>query len=266
MSKSTLRILAVLLTTAIVVILFAGLDSLSGEVRKQIGAERTAYAAAQKQLDASKTEVDRDRSQEPALFGAIPSARGYADRLSRGQSMLAAAGHDIDDLTAIEKRNRRSDRTQAESLLKHERRVRESAVAEAEAVRKDAAQWIDRKQHLPQEVQDMERDYKAVQAVDLNGLAGVVQKAEGDWPEKKNDLDSRLASVRATAARADQAWQGSEEARRALAVSGDGAGSRHGDRAQAGREVRHRIGASGAAGRVRVHGASGTEQSLRVLG
>ena len=222
MSKSTLRILAVLLTTAIVVILFAGLDSLSGEVRKQIGAERTAYAAAQKQLDASKTEVDRDRSQEPALFGAIPSARGYADRLSRGQSMLAAAGHDIDDLTAIEKRNRRSDRTQAESLLKHERRVRESAVAEAEAVRKDAAQWIDRKQHLPQEVQDMERDYKAVQAVDLNGLAGVVQKAEGDWPEKKNDLDSRLASVRATAARADQAWQGSEEARRAAAANETG--------------------------------------------
>jgi hypothetical protein len=65
----------------------------------------------------------------------------------------------------------------------------------------------------------MERDYKAVQAVDLNGLAAGVQKAQGDWPDKKNDLETRLASVKATAARADQAWQSSAEARRAAAAN-----------------------------------------------
>jgi hypothetical protein len=65
----------------------------------------------------------------------------------------------------------------------------------------------------------MERDYKAVQAVDLGGLAGAVQKAGTDWPEKKNDLDSRLAGVRATAAKADQAWQSSADSRRAASAN-----------------------------------------------
>ena len=60
--------------------------------------------------------------------------------------------------------------------------------------RKDAAQWIERKQRLPQEVQDMERDYKAIQAVDLAGLAAAIQKAQADWPDKKADLDARLAA------------------------------------------------------------------------
>ena len=40
MSKSSLRILAVLLTAGILVVLFAGLDGLPGAVKAQIAAER----------------------------------------------------------------------------------------------------------------------------------------------------------------------------------------------------------------------------------
>jgi hypothetical protein len=211
--------LAVLLSAAIVVVLFAGLDSLPRDIRNQIGAERTAYAAAQKQLESSKAEVARDRAQEPELFAALPSAAGYGGRLASGQNMLAAASRDLDDLAALEKRNRRSDRDRAASLLQHARQARENALAEAEGVRKDAAHWIDLKQRLPQEVQDMERDYKAVQALDLGGLTAAVQKAQGDWPEKKSDLETRLAAVKTTAAGAEQAWQSSAEARRAAAAN-----------------------------------------------
>src|SRR5262245_46095929 len=132
MSKSSLRILAVLLGAAIVVVLFAGLDNLPRDIRNQIGAERTAYAAAQKQLESSKAEVARDRTQEPELFAAIPSAAGYSGRLASGQNMLAAAGRDVSDLTTLEKRNRRADRDRAVGLLQHARQARESAVAEAE--------------------------------------------------------------------------------------------------------------------------------------
>jgi hypothetical protein len=222
MSKSSLRILATLLAVAIVVVLFAGLDSLPREVRAQIASERTAYTAAQKQLESSKAEIERERSQEPALFAAIPSASAYNDRLARGQSMLATAGRDLDDLAALEKRNRRADRDKATNLLKHEKQARDLATVQIEAVRKDAAQWLERKQHLPQEVADMERDYKTVQSADVAGLGAVVQKAQADWPEKKSDLDARLASVRATATRADQAWQSSAEARKAAAANDAG--------------------------------------------
>src|SRR5689334_23308477 len=219
MSKSTLRLLAALLAAAIVAVLFAGLDNLPRDIKSQIAAERSAYANSQVQLDRSKAEVDRERSQEPALFAAIPSARSYNNRLSTGQSMLAAAGRDIDDLTRLEKRNRRSDRNQANNLLQHERKVRADATTEIDAVRKDAAQWIERKQHLSQEAADIDRDYKAVQAADLGGLTAAVQKAETDWPEKKSDLEARLASVTALKTRADQAWQSSADARRAAAAN-----------------------------------------------
>ena len=119
----------------------------------------------------------------------------------------------------MEKQNRRSDRDRAESLLAREKQVRAAAVADAESVRKDAAHWVDLKQHLPQEVQDMERDYAGVHAVDLAAAAAAAQKAEADWPEKKNDLDSRLATARGILTRSDELWQSTTEARRAAAAN-----------------------------------------------
>ena len=58
MTKPTLRLLAVILTIAIVVVIFAGLDGLPRDLRAQIGTERTALAAAQKQLSAAQSEVN----------------------------------------------------------------------------------------------------------------------------------------------------------------------------------------------------------------
>src|SRR5205085_4420264 len=126
-----------LLSAAIVAVLFAGLDNLPREVRNQIHSESVAWAAAQKQLNDSKAEVGRERSGNPELFAAIPSARAYDERLARGGGMLQSAGTDLDALSRIEKRNRRTDRDQAANLLRHERQVRESATAEIETVRKD---------------------------------------------------------------------------------------------------------------------------------
>ena len=120
---------------------------------------------------------------------------------------------------AAQKQNRRSDRDRAEALLARQKQVRAAAVADAESVRQDAAHWVDLKQHLPQEVQDMERDYKAIHAVDLAAAAAAVQKAQADWPEKKSDLESRLATARGILARSEELWQSTTEARRAAAAN-----------------------------------------------
>jgi hypothetical protein len=58
-----------------------------------------------------------------------------------------------------------------------------------------------------------------VQAADLSGLTATVQKAQADWPDKKSDLDARLAAVTAAKTRADQAWQASADARKAAAAN-----------------------------------------------
>ncbi len=219
MSKSSLRILAVLLTVGIVVVLFAGLDGLPRAVKAQIAAERKSFSAAQSQVQSAQAEVSRDLASESALFGALPSAREYPDRLGRAAGSLASAGQSLTELEKLEKQNRRADRARAESLLASEKQTRAAALSDAEGVRKDAAHWVDLKQHLPQEVQDMERDYKAIYAVDLAGAAAAVQKAETDWPEKKSDLESRLATARALQTRSDELWQSTTEARRAAAAN-----------------------------------------------
>ncbi len=219
MSKSSLRILAGLLTAGIIAVLFAGLDGLPGDVKAQIAAERKSFTAAQSQIQSAQADVSRNLASESALFQALPSAREYPYRLGRASGSLAAAGQSLGELEQLEKQNRRSDRARAESLLAREKQVRASALADAESVRKDAAHWVELKQHLPQEVQDMERDYKAIHGVDLAATAAAVQKAEADWPEKKNDLESRLATARGIQARSDELWQSSTEARRAAAAN-----------------------------------------------
>src|ERR1039458_7367819 len=219
MSKSSLRVLAVLLTVGIIIVLFAGFDSLPGAVKTQIAAERKAFTAAQSQLQSAQAEVSRNLAGESDLFRALPSAREYPDRLARAASSLAAAGQSIAALEQLEKQNRRSDRTRAETLLAQEKQVRAAAVADAESVRADAAHWVDLKQHLPREVQDMERDYKAIHAVDLTAAAAAAQKAEADWPEKKTDLESRLAVARGIQTRSEELWQSTTEARRAAAAN-----------------------------------------------
>src|ERR1035438_5317813 len=219
MSKSSLRILAVLLTVGIIVVLLTGLDGLPGAVKTQIAAEKKSFTAAQSQLEKAQGDVSRTMSSEMALFNALPSAREYPDRLNRAFSSLSAAGQSIAELERLEKQNRRSDRDRAEALLAREKQVRAAAVADAESVRQDAAHWVDLKQHLPQEVQDMERDYAGVHAVDLAAAAAAVQKAEADWPAKKSDLEARLATARGIQVRSDELWQSTTEARRAAAAN-----------------------------------------------
>src|ERR1039457_1412250 len=185
MSKSSLRILAVLLTVGIIVVLLAGLDGLPGAVKAEIAAERKSFTAAQSQVQSAQADVSRTLASESTLFRALPSAREYPDRLGRAAGSLASAGESVAELERLEKQNRRSDRDRAEALLAREKQVRAAAVTDAESVRTDAAHWVDLKQHLPREVQDMERDYARVHAVDLTATAAAVQKAEADWPEKK---------------------------------------------------------------------------------
>src|ERR1017187_5700129 len=108
MSKSTLRILAVLLTAGIIAVLFAGLDGLPRDVKAQIATERKSFSAAESQLQSAQAEVSRTLASESDLFRALPSAREYQDRLGRATGSLATAGQSLGELEKLEKQNRRS--------------------------------------------------------------------------------------------------------------------------------------------------------------
>ncbi len=214
MSRSGLKVLAIVLALSIVAVLFAGLDNLPRSVRKQIDSERAALASAQQQVRSAKEGVDRDVQSESALFAEVPAAGQYPARFTRANGLLATAAVQMQILSELQKQNRRQDRPRAESLLFQERSLRQSAVSEAEAVRKDADHWVQLKQRLPQTLADMERNYRAIHDYDLASVSSTVQKAETDWPDKKADLDGRLAAERNIVAESDKIWESTADARR----------------------------------------------------
>ncbi len=219
MSRPSLKFLAVLLGVLIVVVYFAGFDSLPRSLRSQIDSERRALAAAQTQLRAAQDEVLRDLQTDADLFRGVSASQTWPEQLSKDLGDLQLAAHDMERLTTIEKQNRRQDRQQVESLLARTRSLRSGAITQAAGIQKEAAHWIDAKRHLPGEVRQMERDYAAIHTFDLASLTAASRKAAADWPEKQADLNSRLASLRDTVAQGDSLWQSTAEARRQAAAS-----------------------------------------------
>jgi hypothetical protein len=220
MSKRSLGFLAVLLSILIVAVLFAGLDDLPRGVRDRIAAERRNYAAASGQLQSVRNEVLGEVRTDPALFRVSGRDTLWTARLQQADARLGQASANLGELAQMERANRRQDSEKSEKLLAREAALRTSALAEATAVRSEVKALLDRKQHLPQEAERMGRDYNAAHAADLGALTGTVQRAGSDWPEKKADLESRLAALRETQGLAERTWNSSADLRR-KAAAGD---------------------------------------------
>jgi hypothetical protein len=217
-NRKPLKFLAALLGTIMVILPFAGLDALPREVRAQIDSERSSLGTAQSKVKTARNEVVRDLQNEPDLFHGIPASQRWTGDLNLAATDLQSAARDMDQLTALEKQNRRGDRQRVESLLSHERLLRTTAATRAEDIQKGAAHWIDLKHRLPAELAQMESDYRAIHGFDFAPVAAVVQKAETDWPEKKADLDARLAALHGSVAQSDTLWQSTAEARKGAAA------------------------------------------------
>ncbi len=217
MSRSGLKFLAVVLSLSIVAVLFARLDNLPRSLRKQVDGERAALVGARSQVQSARDEVNRDLQSEAVLFHSIPSTRQWPDRFTKSDGLLQSAARDMDELVRLEKQDRRKDRQRVESLLSEERGARANAVAEASGVHTEAAHWIDLKQHLPETLQEMERDHGVIHDYDFASVSAAVQKAETDWPEKKADLDARLAADRDLVSESDRLWESTAGARRQAA-------------------------------------------------
>jgi hypothetical protein len=218
MNRSPLKFLAILLGVLMVAVLFSGLDDLPRTVRAQVDSERSALASAQKQLAGAKDEVTREVQADPALFQSVMASREWPVQLAQDETVLQSASRDMDELSRLEKANRRQDRQRAESLLLHERGLRQQAMNGAAGVQKEAAHWVDMKKRLPDTLQAMDRDYQAIHSFDFTPVAATVQKAEGDWPPKKADLDARLGAMKSAIAQDDELWTSTAASRKAAAA------------------------------------------------
>jgi hypothetical protein len=203
----------------IAVVAFRAFDHLPGSVRAQIDSERTALTTAQKELTAARSEVSRDVEAHADLFKSVPQSAQWPGSFSQAAASLQSAETQMRDLTQLEKDGHYQDRAKAQSMLANVRQLRNAAESQAAKTQAEASRFIERANHLPAEAQRMERDYHSIQAFDLAPLKAAVARAQSDWPEKKGDLDTRLAAVTGLATQADTVWQSTAKAR-AEAASG----------------------------------------------
>jgi hypothetical protein len=219
-NRSVLKFLAAMIAVLMVVVAVSNLDGLPRGLKSRIEAEQKELAAAQTRFHATQDEVLRDMQTESLLFQGIGSSKQWPDQLSQSLGNLQYASRDMDQLEQIRKQNRRDQEQQAETLLAQEHDLRTKALDSAAGIQKDATHWIDLKQHLPDAVTAMARDDQAVASFDVSSLASLVQHTETDWPDKKADLDGRVAALQQEIAASQAAYQKSADARRA-ASAGD---------------------------------------------
>jgi len=214
MSRRGLEVLAVILTFLIVIVLFAGFDNLPRKLRADIAAEAQQLPQTAKQFQGTEDEVTRDLASDPDLFRAHDMSTAFPERFRIAAGELQGAQRDAAALDKLLKANRRQDQPQAEQLLKEERALRAAALNEATAVQTEAQHWVDMKRNLPSALQQMAADHQTLEHWDFSPVAAVVTRAETDWPQKKSDLDTRLAGLRAIPADGEKAWQSSDAMRR----------------------------------------------------
>ncbi len=223
MRRRGLEFLAILLTSLIVVVLFAGLDDLPRNLRHEIGAEHQTLAAAAREFQQTQSEVARDLAAEPELFRARSMETAFPERFRKAQTGLQKAQQEMAVLDRLNQANRRRDRDQAQKLLTEERGLRAAASAEASDMLREANRWLDFKRTLPEQMRRMEQDYQSLHAADLGAITAQVQRVEADWPEKKTDLETRLATLQSYPAESEKTWQSVEpERRKAAAVDPKG--------------------------------------------
>ena len=220
MSRSGLKFLAGAIVAMMVWVWVARLDSLPRDLRNRIDAEHKELAAATTRFHAAQDEVLRDLQTQADLFHGIAGSQQWPDQLSQSLGNLDYASHDMDQLDQIRRADHRNQQQQAQTLLAQEQGLRTKALDAALAIRKEAAHWVDLKEHLPEAVAAMDRNEQTLSQFDASSLAAFVQHTETDWPDKKADLEGRLASLQKEVADGQAAFQKSADARK-QAAAGD---------------------------------------------
>ena len=183
-------------------------------LRRDIASANDQLQQAERHVQRSTETVRQDMAQAPELFRGTNVSTEWPARLAAAQQKIDAAKNDNRQLAELEHRYRRDARIRAEQLLADERNLRETAVRESAAVEASAGKWLGFQRNLSYSVGNMKTEYDAVKAVDLSPVAATVERTEHDWPAKKGDLDSRLASLRAVPQTIEAKWQATEAARK----------------------------------------------------
>jgi hypothetical protein len=189
-------------------------STLPRALRNDIASEKESLQQAERQLQHSQDTLRDDLAHSPDLFKGAAVSAEWPSRLQTAHATLERAKSDVQRLDQLSRTSRNpEDARRAEELLREERGLRQSALRDSESVESDANSWLDFQRNLPHYLTTMQTEYDDIHNVDLAPVAEVVQKAGQDWPAKKTELDSRLASLRQLPVAAETQWRATEAAR-----------------------------------------------------
>lgn len=191
-------------------LLLASCTGLPRSIKTEIAAEQDRLQQAEHELQHSQQTVRDDLAHAPDLFNGTSVVTAWPAKLQSAQTTLDRAKNDLRQLGKL---TRSSDRGRAEQLLRDEKSLRESVLHDSEAVEEEATKWLDFQRNVPHYLAVMQREYDDIHDADLNAVTQTVQKAELDWPAKKDVLESRLAALRDPISDGEQQWMATGSAR-----------------------------------------------------
>jgi hypothetical protein len=203
-------VLSIVVALAFIVACAGGLPR---SLRRDIGYEHDKLENAERQVARSQQSVNDDVSRDAELFSNTPAVGQWKAKLDAARSKLKSAEDADRQLADLVRRNRADTRDTAEHLLTNVRNLRDSAVNDAQSVEAAAAKWVNFKKDLASNLAAMQRELDGIRAVDLGSISSEVEKAEHDWPAKKDALDTRFTALRAIPEDADKEWDATAAAR-----------------------------------------------------
>ena len=188
---------------------------LSSALRQDIADEHDRLQNAAKDIEHSQRTVEQEVAAHSALFQNASAPGQWKSDFEAARATLRKAEETDRDLRGISGRDRAESRSEALRLLAVERTLRRGAIDQSQAVVAAADRWVNFRRDLKDNLTEMDRRYQAVHSIDLAPLTKVVEKAEVDWPAKKDALASRLRDLSTMPAEADVVWTKTAEARQA---------------------------------------------------
>jgi hypothetical protein len=213
MNRRSLELIAAILITLMVIVATAGLDHLPRQLRESATSANSHLAEDRAAFDRNRTFIDRAIRDEPALFQA--KAALWRQRLDRDRARLDASATDLASLQQFAQANRRTDAGKVEKTLGDFESLRKTAIGDESEIRTEAERWLTYKRELPKRLDAMRTSYEAVKTFDIAAATLAVHKAMVDWPAKRDDLQSRIDSLKKLQSNGEQIWDSSATLRSA---------------------------------------------------
>ena len=203
MQKTLLFLLiGVLIVGGIVLAVSVATSGLPSRTRTLAETETRNFDTARAELKRTTAEVAKALTDEAAFFKSYAPSAEWPAALKKLEADLAAAWKHRDEVDTLLAKDDRDDRGKIEELLDTLRAARLAASAGSAEIGQTCRKLLEFKKQSKQKAEQVAADYQAVGALKTDGLKAKIDKAVVDWPNKKADLERRLAAVEAERKRA----------------------------------------------------------------